>query len=441
METTNTKVNIATLNKSSLQAQAIQNGYIYFVEDTKELFFDFDSKRVEIKDILILDTDAERTSILFTPLNKFYFCLDTQVLWLYKDGQWFQVSVDLSNYYTKDYIDNNYDKSPTIINLDNSSEVTISQLEANAIYETYAPVTKLLISSVKENSVPETIIKFQTGSTISVAIPSTVDIIGNFEFKSNSYYVMVFWNNTVVIGERTKQEATDLPAGYTAVNALIPNRGNNSVEFSVLLDTYDYVNPKVEIKTSLVENSTSTAKGICGLYNANSVGSIALSTDSSTITYKYGVGDYNSNPDGEYDTYDSATSSFKTVTVVMDNTKTTINGVTQFEFDEPQDFTVSGRFCLYNINNKASMSNITGTFSYSLHKNPIYYCKIWSNDQLVYDLVPVQNDSSVYGFLNLVDNQFYTTTTSGILEEYVEPTDDTSSGSGSDSGYGDGGYS
>lgn len=423
METTNTKVNIATLNKSSLQAQAIQNGYIYFVEDTKELFFDFDSKRVEIKDILILDTDAERTSILFTPLNKFYFCLDTQVLWLYKDGQWFQVSVDLSNYYTKDYIDNNYDKSPTIINLDNSSEVTISQLEANAIYETYAPVTKLLISSVKENSVPETIIKFQTGNTISVTIPSTVDVIGNFEFKPNSYYVMAFWNNTVVIGERTKQEATNLPAGYTAVNALQPSYGSNSVGFAILLDTYNYVNPKVEIKTSLA-NSSSGSNGICGLYNIDTNGSISLHTDISSILYKYGIGDYNSNPNGEYDTYDSSTSAFKTVTVVMDNTKTTINGVTYFEFDEPQDFTVSGRFCLYNINNKASMSNITGNFYYGLYKNPIYYCKIWSNDQLVYDLVPVQNDESVYGFLNLVDNQFYTTSTANVLEEYVEPTND-----------------
>lgn len=96
MENTDIRVSIVKGNKAALQQTAINNGSVYFIEDTKELFFDFDSQRVEVKDILTLDTDSERTSILFAPLNKFYFVLETGILWFYKDGTWYQVSGSLS---------------------------------------------------------------------------------------------------------------------------------------------------------------------------------------------------------------------------------------------------------------------------------------------------------------------------------------------------------
>lgn len=105
MNNTNVQFVAVNLNKTSLENTQIQNGAVYFVEDTKELFYDFGSKRTEVKDILILDTDSERTSILFTPLNKFYFVIDTQTLWLYKDGAWYKVSQDLEGYYDKETLD------------------------------------------------------------------------------------------------------------------------------------------------------------------------------------------------------------------------------------------------------------------------------------------------------------------------------------------------
>ena len=89
---TNTPVKLVKTNKTGLQNTAVTNGCVYFVDDTKELFFDFDSTRVEVKDILILNSDSQRTSILFSPLNKFYFVLDTQKLWLYKDGTWYEIT-------------------------------------------------------------------------------------------------------------------------------------------------------------------------------------------------------------------------------------------------------------------------------------------------------------------------------------------------------------
>ena len=75
MVDTNTKIQIINTNKSLLETSAISNGSIYFVQDTKELFYDYNSIRSSITDILILATEADRTSVLFTPLNKFYFVL------------------------------------------------------------------------------------------------------------------------------------------------------------------------------------------------------------------------------------------------------------------------------------------------------------------------------------------------------------------------------
>ena len=73
MNNTNTRVTIVKSNKSLLESTPVNNGAVYFIQDTKELFFDFESTRTEIKDILTLATDDERTSIFFVPLNKFYF--------------------------------------------------------------------------------------------------------------------------------------------------------------------------------------------------------------------------------------------------------------------------------------------------------------------------------------------------------------------------------
>lgn len=130
MGNTDIKFTAVNLNKSSLESTAIENGAVYFVNDTKELFYDFNSQRIEVKDILILETDAERTSILFTPLNKFYFVLETTILWLYKDGTWYQVSDDMSKYYSKEQIDELFtSKIPT----------KVSDLENDTGFITYIP--------------------------------------------------------------------------------------------------------------------------------------------------------------------------------------------------------------------------------------------------------------------------------------------------------------
>lgn len=77
--------------KSTLDSTAIVNGKVYFAQDSEQLFFDYDNARTEIRDIIILETEAARTDTL-APKNKFYFVMETAALWLYKDGDWIQAS-------------------------------------------------------------------------------------------------------------------------------------------------------------------------------------------------------------------------------------------------------------------------------------------------------------------------------------------------------------
>jgi hypothetical protein len=92
MIATNTNFAVVNTNKATLQNSVVENGHIYFVQDTKELFYDYDTQRIQVTDILVLNKESDRTNILFTPLNKFYFVLETSALWFYKDGSWYDVS-------------------------------------------------------------------------------------------------------------------------------------------------------------------------------------------------------------------------------------------------------------------------------------------------------------------------------------------------------------
>lgn len=77
--------------QSVLEQTTIVDGKVYFAQDSERLFFDYDNVRTEIRDIIILDTDAEREEML-APKNKFYFVIESSSLWLYKTGDWYQVS-------------------------------------------------------------------------------------------------------------------------------------------------------------------------------------------------------------------------------------------------------------------------------------------------------------------------------------------------------------
>ncbi len=62
-------------------------GRFLIASDTRSIFYDLQDKRIQLTDIIVLDTEAERTAIL-TPLDKFYFVKGSSTLWRYVNGEW-----------------------------------------------------------------------------------------------------------------------------------------------------------------------------------------------------------------------------------------------------------------------------------------------------------------------------------------------------------------
>ena len=85
-----------TTTQSALESASVVNGKAYFVRDTEKLFFDYNGSRTEIRDIIILEKESDR-DLLLAPKNKFYFVLETSILWLYRLGEWYQVGSNESS--------------------------------------------------------------------------------------------------------------------------------------------------------------------------------------------------------------------------------------------------------------------------------------------------------------------------------------------------------
>ena len=78
--------------KSKLDSLEIKNGQLIFVEDSREIYLDFHSKRTQYSDFIFLNTESQREGIL-APLSGFYFVYETNILWRY-DGAagWVQIT-------------------------------------------------------------------------------------------------------------------------------------------------------------------------------------------------------------------------------------------------------------------------------------------------------------------------------------------------------------
>lgn len=68
----------------------IKSGQLIFVKDKNRIALDFKDERKFYNQITELDAEYERTS-LSSPLNGYYFVIETAVLWYYKDG-WTQIT-------------------------------------------------------------------------------------------------------------------------------------------------------------------------------------------------------------------------------------------------------------------------------------------------------------------------------------------------------------
>lgn len=83
----NPNVTVESKARSTTQLP-ISEGQFLMTSDTKNVFYDLAGERIQLTDIIELDTEVQRQAIL-APLNKFYFVKDTGSLWRY-NNEWLE---------------------------------------------------------------------------------------------------------------------------------------------------------------------------------------------------------------------------------------------------------------------------------------------------------------------------------------------------------------
>lgn len=64
----------------------IKNGQLIFIQDKQLIAFDYNGKRRKYSQIVELNTEQERKSILAPITGMYYFVLESGVLWTYQNG-------------------------------------------------------------------------------------------------------------------------------------------------------------------------------------------------------------------------------------------------------------------------------------------------------------------------------------------------------------------
>ena len=83
-------MSLVATSSSRIKDLVIKDGQLIFIQDLGRIAFDFKGKRVFYNQIVELDTEAERLN-LDSPLNGYYFVIDSACLWVYNDG-WTQIT-------------------------------------------------------------------------------------------------------------------------------------------------------------------------------------------------------------------------------------------------------------------------------------------------------------------------------------------------------------
>lgn len=84
-------MSVVATTASRLPDLSIKNGQLIFVKDSQKVALDFNDKRTFYNQIVVLQTEHERTSLLAPISGLFYFVIDTAVLWHYEQS-WIQIT-------------------------------------------------------------------------------------------------------------------------------------------------------------------------------------------------------------------------------------------------------------------------------------------------------------------------------------------------------------
>ena len=85
-------MSVVVTTASKLTDLAIKNGQLIFINDNKRIALDFNDKRVFYNQIVVLQTESERTGLLAPIQELFYFVVETEILWTYQTTGWIQVT-------------------------------------------------------------------------------------------------------------------------------------------------------------------------------------------------------------------------------------------------------------------------------------------------------------------------------------------------------------
>lgn len=90
-DTEKTIMSVVATTASRLPDLSIKNGQLIFVKDSQKVALDLNGKRTFYNQIVVLQTDLERQSLLAPISGLFYFVIDTAVLWHYEQT-WIQIT-------------------------------------------------------------------------------------------------------------------------------------------------------------------------------------------------------------------------------------------------------------------------------------------------------------------------------------------------------------
>lgn len=77
--------------KSRLPDLSIKNGQLIFIQDSPTIALDINGKRTFYNEIITIETEEQRQSILAPISGTYYFVIETAVLWTYH-SKWIQVT-------------------------------------------------------------------------------------------------------------------------------------------------------------------------------------------------------------------------------------------------------------------------------------------------------------------------------------------------------------
>lgn len=84
-------LSVCATTSDKVKDLVIKNGQLVFVQDTCRIAFDFNGKRKFYNQVVELDSEQERLDLLEPVNGKYYFVIETAILWRYFNG-WNQLT-------------------------------------------------------------------------------------------------------------------------------------------------------------------------------------------------------------------------------------------------------------------------------------------------------------------------------------------------------------